>query len=312
MRAAVRGPCQTVVQGFGIVDEDRPSTMNLQEKVQTAVTNYDGLRQIPFDDSITPEDFYMATPDRLAYALGWIVASEIVRARYVGSAIDVLPVFHPEHGWDRFLITRRVTCNVHQHEPADRWGLIMLDGDDAPRLTTASGKTRVSLGQALREDPEQAVRDALRYIPRPGIDEGEHRRCPHTRAKRYPLYYDVVTELILEHPGLVATREIYIDDEEIDGQYHPLHLHAVEITPMGPGDRTGANIARMTYNWFQLQYGELFGFFDIRGSRTVYRTDRGTWSRVRKQLNEEPDENVKPRIASWMRFDGLEPNPEVD
>jgi hypothetical protein len=122
-----------------------------------------------------------------------------------------------------------------------------------------------------------------------------------------------VTELIAEYPGLTAAREIYIDDREIDGQYHPLHLHAAELTPMGPTDRAGANISTTTYRWFQLQYGELFAFFDKRGNRAVYRTDRGTWSRVTRQLDrEETVEDAKTRLKRWMRLDGLAPEPGVD
>ena len=65
------------------------------------------------------------------------------------------------------------------------------------------------------------------------------------------------------------------------------------------------------YEWFQMQYGELFAFFDTPGSRSVYRTDHGTWSRVRKQLTDEPDETVKQRLANWLRIGGR-PDPAID
>src|SRR5438105_2797537 len=67
--------------------------------------------------------------ERTIYALGWIVANAIVTARYRDSAIDALPVYHPENGWDRFLLTRRVSCQYFADEPADAFGLIMLDGE---------------------------------------------------------------------------------------------------------------------------------------------------------------------------------------
>lgn len=285
--------------------------MNVTEQVQTALANYADLPQVPLDESVTPETIYMATPDRLTYALGWVVANAIVAERFLPSAIDVLPVFHPEHGWDRFLITRRVSCKSYGFKKADEFGRIMLSGEDAPRLTTAGGKTLLSMGSALREDPEQAIAELLKLIPRPKIQGAQHARCAHTLAKRYPYYYNAVTELVVENPGVVPAREIYIDDQEIDGQYHPLYLHAVAITPAGPDDRSGMVLPVMTYDWFQLQYGDLFAFFDMVGSRTIYRTSHGTWSRVRRQLEDEPDETVKQRIGTWLRIGG-EPSAEVD
>jgi hypothetical protein len=108
---------------------------------------------------------------------------------------------------------------------------------------------------------------------------------------------------------MVVAREVYIDDREVDGQYHALYLHGAE---MGPGDRKGINLAGMTWNWFQLQTNDFIAFFDKHGARTVYRTDRHTWSRVKRQLNEEPDERVKQRIAGWLRLDGQQPDPEID
>lgn len=285
---------------------------NLEALVHLAVQNYQDLPPIQLDESITPENFYLATPDRLAYALGWIVASQIVDARFLRSGIDVLPVFHPDAGWDRFLITRRVSAEAFKYQPANEFGMLLLDGPNAPLLTTPGGKTRLALGAALQEDPRATMRQVLDLIPSPAINTNESNTFKkHERAPHYPLYYRTVTELILEHPGLVAAREIYIDDEEIDGQYHPLYLHATDLTPTGD-DRSAMNIATITYKWFQLQYGDLFCFFDRRGNRSIYRTDRSTWSRVRKQLNQEPDERVKPRIEGWLRLNGQEPDPEVD
>ena len=285
--------------------------MNITDQVQAAIESYENLPQVPLDESVTPESLYLATPDRLSYALGWIAANAIVGARFRSSAIDVLPVFHPENGWDRFLITRRVSCGLHANEPANKFGLLMIDGDEGLRLTTAGGRTKLELGQAMRADPVSAIQQLLAMTPAPKIDEGKHGRCMHTRGPRYPLYYNAVTELMVEYPGLVAAREIYIDDQEIDGQYHPLYLHSVALSNSGPGDRTGMLLPVIVYDWFQLQYGDLFAFFDVPGDRTVYRTEHGTWSRVRKQLKDESDETVKQRIRNWMRLDGT-PNAEED
>ena len=108
------------------------------------------------------------------------------------------------------------------------------------------------------------------------------------------------------------SREIYIDNEAIDGQYHPLHLHATELSTYGPGDRHGANLPVLTYNWIQLQYGDLFAFVDRRGNRTVYRTYRETWARPVVQLEDEPAERLTQRIAGWLRLNGAAPEPGVD
>lgn len=290
------------------------ATLSLEEQVERVRAGYSDLPSVPLDDSVTPETFYLATPHRQAYALAWIVANQIVQARFPRSVIDALPIFHPENGWDRFLITRRASGQVFNFQPANEFGMILIDADrETPRYTSPGGSTRVDLSGLLEVDPQATIDQVLKHIPRPKIGTTEQNRLrKFEQAPFYPTIYQAVTELTVEHPGLVAAREIYIDDEEIDGQYHPLYLHAVELQQMGPDDRTGVNMATMTYNWFQLQIGERFAFADRRGHRAVFRTDRQTWSRVRKQLNEGPPEQVKERIMGWLRLDGREPNPELD
>jgi hypothetical protein len=285
------------------------ATVDVAQLVQPALERYSHQPAVPFDDRLTPENFYLATPDRTAFALGWLVASAIVEQRFLDSAIDVLPIFHPEHGWDRFVITRRVSCAAHQHEPADKFGLIMLSGDDAPRLTSPSGRTKLALGQALRDDPADAIAQALAYFPPQGLSDGRHTRCPHRRAVHYPDYYRTVAALIAQYPGLVASREVYVDDQQIDGQFHPLYLHATEVRGMSPSDRYGVNVGGTTYDWFQLQYGELFGFFDIYGERAIYRTERAGWARVLHQVKDDPPERLAPRIAEWLHLDAVSEPP---
>jgi len=291
------------------VSQDR-TPVALTEQVRRAVTNYQDLPPAPLDTTCPPEARYLATPDRLTYALGWIVANQIVQQRFEGSAIDALPIYHPERGWDRFLLTRRVSGRVFQQRKADEFGQIRLTGDDAPRLVSPEGKTLLQLGQALRDAPDDALGAVLGHIPTPYVNTNRaNQLSPRELAPHYPLYYDVVTQLILEHPGMVVAREVYIDDREVDGQYHALYLHGAE---MAPGDRRGINLAGMTWNWFQVQTADSLAFFDRRGARTVYRTDRQTWSRVKRQLNEEPDERVRQRIAGWLRLDGQQPDTDVD
>ena len=275
--------------------------------------NYVQLPPIAISDSMDPADFYLSSPNRTAYARCWVLASAIVNAKYIQCGVDVLPVFHPENGWDRFLITRRVTGETFAYQPANEFGMLMLDAEDAPVYTSPGGKTRVKIGDRLTAEFDDVEREILEYVDAPLIDAGSNKLMTHEQAEKYPMLLRAVVELIAEFPGLIAAREIFIDDEEIDGQYHPLFLHAAELTGMGPDDRYGANVATTTYRWFQLQYGDQFAFFDKRGTRSVYRTDRGTWSRVRSQLADEPTlEGCKARIKGWLRLDGCSPDESID
>ena len=290
------------------------SRPTLTDLVAKAHDTYSELPGIPLDETISPETFYRATPSPLGYAYAWILAAEIVDARFLATAVDVLPVFHPEHGWDRFLITRRVTGTHWQYQPANEYGMLMLDSDAVLNYTSPGGRVRVAVGAEIRDDPHAVISAILKHIKAPRVEkQGENRFRDHEEAPHYPRNLRAVAELIVEHSGLTAAREIYIDDEEIEGQYHPLYLHAAELTGMGPDDRQGVNMATTTYRWFQLQLDELFAFFDKRGNRAVYRTDRGTWSRVKRQLNDEETlDDVKARIQGWLRLDGRSPDPEVD
>lgn len=275
--------------------------------VETAVRHYADLPQTRMGPEITPETFPTATPDRLSFALAWVVANQIVCHRFVESGIDVIPVFHPDHGWDRFVIGRRFSGAAFKFQPANEFGMLMVSPDDGPHLTSPGGKVRLMLGRALQDSPEAAIEDVLAAIPNPG--QALAAMTSRERIPRYPEFYAAATELIVEHPGLVVAREIYIDDEEIDGAYHPLFLHAAELTPDGG---RGQNLPHLSQNWFQFQLGERFAFLDKRGTRAVYRTDNGTWSRVRRQVVDEPSERIADRIRGWMRLDGRAPDPDVD
>jgi hypothetical protein len=284
--------------------------VSIDEQVRLAVMNYQHLPSAPLSATTTSATRYLATPDRLAYALGWIVANQIVQQRYAGSAIDALPIYNPERGWDRFLLTRRVTGRVFKQKLADEFGQIRLTGTDAPRLVSPEGKTLLRLGQALRDAPDDAIAAVLEHIPAPYINTNRSNQiAQREQAPQYPLYYDSVTQLILDHPGLVVAREIYIDDREVDGQQHALHRYGAEVKP---DTQHETRLVGMTWDWFQLQTAEYIAFFDKRGARAVYRTGQHTWSRVQRQLNEEPDTRVRKRMAGWLRLDGEHPDPAVD
>ncbi|HET9016100.1 MAG TPA: hypothetical protein VFN57_10920 [Thermomicrobiaceae bacterium] len=272
--------------------------MDFRQQLALAFRNYQDLPPLPLSDELSEVEQHLATPDRLAFALGWVVANAIVRARYADSAIDALPVFHPENGWDRFLLTRRVTSTLFQEEAADSFGMIMLTGEDAPRITHGNGETRLALGRALREDPEQALRDIVALFPPYGLPEQDLGMYWPERQGNYPLLYSVVTDLILEYPGVVAAREIFVDDQPVDGAYHPLYLHGVTLYP------------KMVYDFFMLQYGDRAVFFRLHGGQAIYETDRGGWSTVRRQLAEEPSTaDVKRRLLAWLRIEGA-PQPD--
>lgn len=274
--------------------------MNVSQQVERAIQNYADLPPVPYSDELPETEAPYATPDRLAFALGWVVANAIVQARFADSAIDALPIFHPEHGWDRFLLTRRVTSPQFARETANAYGMIMLSGPDAPRVTSPSGKARLSLGTTLRTNPEKALADTLAHFP-PGpllpLDLGLRWK---DRQRVYPMLYNVLTELVLDYPGMVVAREIYVDNEPIDGAYHPLYLHSVSLEPA------------MVYDWILVQYGDRSCFFRAHGGYTIYETDRKGWATVKKQLRDCTAEEMRARILSWLRIEGAPDQSTVD
>jgi hypothetical protein len=261
--------------------------MDIVQQVQAAIQSFTagGTDQTP--------------TERLTYALGWIVANSIVAARYCDSAIDALPIYHPEHGWDRLLFTRRVSCLQCADEPADSFGMLMLDGEDPPRLTHPNGETRIALGSLLRSNPESALTQVRSFFPPIGLVDGDHTACWHTRAASYPVLYAVVTDLIARYPTITAAREVFIDDAQIDGAYHPLYIH------------TATRSTRHVYDWFELQSPDFHAYSRIHGEQAIFLTNAGWWSSVLKPLSAEQPENIARRILGWLRVCG-EPDSEVD
>ncbi len=251
-------------------------------------------------DEETDVDTHLAVPDRQAYAWGWAVASAIVNARYADSALDALPVIHPEHGWDRFLLTRRVSSKSFAGDSANRFGMILLGGEDAPVITRPSGAPRLALGPALREDRDKALAEAVALFPSYGLPAEDLGGRWKERRRQYPRIYQAIAELIAEHPEMLAAREIAIDTEPVDGAYHPLYLHGVSKFPT------------VTYDWFLVQWQDRAAFIRIHGQQAIYETDRRGWATVRKQLAAEPSvEAIKKRICAWLRIEGA-PDRTVD
>lgn len=271
--------------------------MNTAELVDAAVKHYGDIAPVEPGQEGEPEA--PIVPNPLGYALGWIVANAIVTNRYLDSAIDALPISHPESGWDRILLTRRVSCKMCEGETANAFGTIMLTGEDAPILHTP-GKDDLALGAALRDDPEGAIQQVLERYPFWGIPEGEHHECWHTLAELYPTIYDAITQIIVDNPGVTAMREIYVDDEQYEGVFHPIYL------------MTGGNIKGLDYGWCALESPDYTTFFRINGRNSIYQTNEGNWSTVVKQLVDEERDGVLKRLKSWLRIEGEPDRANID
>ena len=265
--------------------------MTPRDQVERAIVNYADLPPAPLSDDLAEDQTYLATPDRLTFVFGWIVANAIVGNRYADSAIDALPVYHPDAGWDRFLLTRRVTSKRFENESANAKGMLLLEGDDAPLLTTPGGTTRLALGTALRNDPDAAIASVLELFPRGPLLPHDLGSNWTMRKRVYPQLFNAVTEIIIEHPGVIAAREIFVDTEQVDGAFHPLKLHTVIRKP------------QLVYDWFLVQSAERATFFKTHGNAAIYETDRSTWSTVAKQLSADDPETMKRRILDWLRID---------
>ena len=252
------------------------------------------------DELAASPDAHLMVPDRQAYAWGWAVASAIVNARYADSAIDALPVIHPDNGWDRFLLTRRVTSDVFAEDTANRFGMILLGGDEAPVITRPSGAPRLELGPLFKDDPKKAIAAAVELFPSYGLPQEDLGARWRERSRNYPRLYRAISELIAEHPEMLAAREVAIDTQPVDGAYHPLYLHGVTKRPI------------VTYDWILVQWRDRAAFIRTHGQQTIYETDKGGWSTVRKQIGSEPNvEAVKTRIRAWLRIEG-EPDRSID
>lgn len=271
---------------------------DVAERVAAALRNYGALvpQAIPADSDDDLAD--IATPHRLGYALGWIAASVIVRAYYREAGIDALPVYHPEHGWDRFLLTRRVSCDLLADEPADSFGLILLSGADAPILAQPDGTTRLALGPLYRTDPARAP--LLEQIAPPPLPAGDHARCPHARGARYPALFEAVTALIVAHPGVVAAREVFVDDRRIDGAFHPLFLH------------TGGRVTGYTYHWLAVTFRGRTVFVRENGEQVVHEAEPGVWRSEPTYFTQDDPPAMEQTLCTWLYLDGTsEPAPPI-
>jgi|SRR5579871_2907811 len=271
--------------------------MTIAEKVALALRHDEGSRRVVSQDDAPDPETYRLTPSRVSFTLGWIVANGVVAAYYRTRGIDALPSYDPRRGWDRFLLTRRVSCWRCSDDPVDRLGAILLDGKEAPILVCRDRGTRLPLRDMLSREPEAGMQHVLEYLSAPTLPDGDHADCWHSVAEFYPVLYGAVMELVLQSSGLVAARELFVDDQEVDGTHHPLYLQGFVTSP------------KLVYDWFAVETSEHVAYIRINGQCALYQTETGGWSTVKKQLVDEDSGGVIRRIRGWLRLSGR-PDPE--
>lgn len=220
--------------------------------------------------------------------LGWRIANAIVRERFQAAAIDAIPIYSQAHGLERFVLTRRLACVHRQADAPDAFGTILLHGDDAPCLI--AGEERTTLDAAMLSTPETVTETLRRLVPAPDPGPGNHDGCWHVRAAPYPGLYEAVSRLIATHPGTTAGRAVYVDDQHLDGTYHPLYLHGVVTQP------------GFVYDWFSVEAGAHSVFIRINGEQTLHQTERGAWRAIGPVLREASADEIGRRLRTWLRL----------
>lgn len=213
---------------------------------------------------------------REAIVAGWQTANSIVQAHYEKGAIDAFPIYSEEAGLESFMLTRRLSCVVHNSDLPDQYGKITLTGAAAPSLLR-SGE---SIDLALAPDQFDDVDEEL----------AGHERCWHRYATQYPRIYQAVTDLVTEFPQVSAAREIYVDKEFVEGTYHPLYLHAFVQEP------------QMVYDWFAIEADEQAIFIKITGEATIFRSETGTWRFIGDVMKAKSVEELKAQFIEWLRL----------
>jgi hypothetical protein len=216
---------------------------------------------------------------REAVVAGWQAANAIVQAHYEKGAIDAFPIYSDEAGLEKFMLTRRLACVVHNGDLPDQWGTLHLTG--AASRQFSRGKETRDFGDIPGLLSEFAAVDE----PLEG-----HERCWHRYATQYPRIYQAVTDLIAEYPQVSAAREIYVDKEFVDGTYHPLYLHAFVQEPM------------MVYDWFAIEADEQAVFIKITGEASIFRSEVGTWRFVGAVLKDATTDELKKQFKEWLKL----------
>lgn len=216
---------------------------------------------------------------REAIVAAWQAANAIVQAHYEQGAVDAFPIYSEDAGLEKFMLTRRLACVVHNNDLPDQWGTIHLRGDAS--RTYVRGETSHDLGDL------SGLLSEFEKVDEP-LDG--HERCWHRYATQYPRIYQAVTDLITEYPQVSAAREIYVDKEFVDGTYHPLYLHAFVQEPM------------MVYDWFAIEADEQAIFIKITGEASIFRSEVGTWRFVGAVLKNATTEELKAQFKEWLQL----------
>ena len=216
---------------------------------------------------------------RDAIVAGWQAANAVVQAHFQAGAIDAFPIYSEEAGLDRFMLTRRLSCVVHNNDLPDQFGTISLIGEGAPAFTR--GGATIDLA------------DRLAFLGQfDGVDEEltGHERCWHRYATQYPRIYQAVTDLVTDYPQVSVAREIFVDKEFVEGTYHPLYLHAFVQDPM------------MVYDWFAIEADDQAVFMKITGEATIFRSETGTWRFIGDVMKEKTTDELKDQFKIWLQL----------
>jgi len=230
------------------------------------------------------------SPQRAKYVMGWVIANEIIGARYREDGIDVIPVFQTDSERERFLITRRVSCRYCAHMPGNEFGYLSVNDEYGPTFISPGNDAILPIGTLIQMDTASACAAVLDRIPA-GLLMGEnHDTCLHHQAKIYPSLYAAVTRLLISSPDVVAAREVHVGDQAQDGEFHPIFLHTAGV------------VQGIVYDWFAIESLHNTAFIHISGAPALYRRRSGNWAAKRLQYQTSV-EAITREITGWLEVE---------
>lgn len=256
--------------------------------IESTAARIRSLWHSPQLSSSTAEEWL--TPDRTSYAIAWLIASLVVEHRFPETALDAIPLYAPAIGWDRFVLTRRISCDHCDAELANAFGQLQLGPGGTVNLTDPAGTVQVAFFPAEADQLLARLDHVLQALPVLELRAGDHRSCQHRRAPLYPQVFTTMARLVAAEPSLVVAREIFIDVDLIDGMRHPLWAH------------TARQESGYTYDWFGLRRARsnTAAFVRISGQQVIYRTDRSTWASHSLEAESLTTEVLSGQLQSWL------------